>query len=455
MTTRPGPADLEAARLAGSGIRVTLLDQDQPCRAASRWSFAWLNSNDKAPRTYHDLNHAGIRAWAALAPDLDGAAWYRPVGNIELATSDTGRTELAARVRRLAEWGYPAHLIDMDEASELEPALRFPESGRTLAWFPGEGYVLTEPLIGWLVARAASHGADVLTGEPGRVTGLDPGQGEMLQVRTAGGAVLEADEVVCCVGRWVPELAAMARAACPVPLIPWETPGATAPGLVVRVGPVASAGPVRLIHTPEICLRPHSGGLLHLEAPDAAVDLHTPEPDLRRWAATLLRRAQRTVRGLIDARLVDYQVCLRPMPADGQSIVGRLPGVSGLYVAVTHSGVTLAAHLSKLIARANHRRPARRASPLPPRTLPGQRAGSSAAGRRRPASVPLLNLWVAGPYRIRHEDISRHIGDIRHLLRQTGHTIQPSPHKLATLNDLYSHAAAAGISIPAEIKTGC
>jgi glycine/D-amino acid oxidase-like deaminating enzyme len=38
------------------------------------------------------------------------------------------------------------------------------------------------------------------------------------------------------------------------------------------------------------------------------------------------------------------------MPADGQSIVGRLPGADHLYVAVTHSGVTLAAHLSRLIA---------------------------------------------------------------------------------------------------------
>jgi glycine/D-amino acid oxidase-like deaminating enzyme len=38
------------------------------------------------------------------------------------------------------------------------------------------------------------------------------------------------------------------------------------------------------------------------------------------------------------------------MPVDGQSIVGPLPGTHGCYVAVTHSGVTLAAHLSQLIA---------------------------------------------------------------------------------------------------------
>ena len=130
-----------------------------------------------------------------------------------------------------------------------------------------------------------------------------------------------------------------------------------------------------------------SGGLLHLEAPDAAVDLHTPEPDLRRWAATLLRRAQQTVRGLIDARVEEFQVCVRPMPADGQSIVGRLPGAPGLYVAVTHSGVTLAAHLSRLItadlttgtppAELTPYRPDRfLTSPLPP------------ANPRRPASHP-------------------------------------------------------------------
>ena len=329
-----------AARLAAAGHRVTLLDQDQPGRATSRWSFAWINSNDKGPRPYHDLNHAGIRAWAELAPDLDGDAWYRPVGHVELATAGTG--DLEARVKRLTGWDYPARLVDPAEAAALEPALRVPPDA-AVAFFPEEGYLLTEPLIARLIARAERHGAQVRTGEPGRVTVLEPGA--LPRVRTAAGAGLEADEVVCCAGRWTPALTE-------VPLVPWETPGSIAPGLVVRAGPVPlTPGLVRLAHTPELSLRPHPGGLLHLEAEDAAaaVDVHTPEPELRRWADELLRRARGTVRGLGDARVVEKTVCVRPLPADGQSIVGRLPGAPGIYVAVTHSGVTLAAHLSRLI----------------------------------------------------------------------------------------------------------
>jgi glycine/D-amino acid oxidase-like deaminating enzyme len=334
-----------AARLAGAGMRVTLLEADQPGHGTSRWSFAWVNSNDKGPRPYHDLNHAGLRAWAELAPDLDGAAWYRPAGHVELAADGA---ELAARVERLASWGYPARLIDAAEAAELEPALL--PSGQTAAWFPEEAYLLTEPLIARLVAYLTSQGGTVLTGEPGRVTALDTGPGHTPRVRTAAGAVIEADEVICCAGRWTPALAALAGAPGTVPLVAWDTPGSPAPELVVRVGPVTREGPVRVIHTPQLALRPHSGGLLHLEAPDTPVDLHPPEAELHRLASDLLNRARRTVRGLDQARVVAARVCVRPLPADEQSIVGRLPGAEWLYVAVTHSGVTLAAHLSRLIA---------------------------------------------------------------------------------------------------------
>ena len=332
---------------------MTLLERDEPGQAATRSSFAWLNSNDKAPRVYHDLNVAGLRAWGRLAARLDGTAWYRPAGNLEWAVSPAHRAELTARVGRLTQWGYPARLIGPAEALALEPSLRLPRPAPAIAWFAGEGYLLTTAMVSHLAERAVEQGVRIMTREPGRVTGFgtvaEAGHRAWL-VRTATGQEVCADVVVCCAGTQVPQLAALAGAVGPVPLVPWAEPGATAPGLVVQAGPVASPGPIRMMHTPQVDLRPHTGGLVHLEAPDVAVDLHTPEPDLRRWAAELLSRARGVVDGLDDASVTGYRVCVRPMPADGRSIVGWLPGASGVYAVVTHSGVTLGAHLAELVA---------------------------------------------------------------------------------------------------------
>jgi glycine/D-amino acid oxidase-like deaminating enzyme len=338
-----------AARLAQAGAAVTLLDQAEPGHGATRSSFAWLNSNDKTPRAYHDLNHAGLRAWAELAASLGGPAWYQQAGNLEWATDPAGQARLAARVHRLAGWGYPAELIDAAAAAELGPALELPSPPPVGAWFPGEGYLLTEAIVSELVAVAAKHGATVRTGPAGQVTGFDATNGVIRGVRTATGQLIAADTVVCCAGRWVPELAGLAGSASPVPLVPWAGPGDTAPGLVVQAGPVAGPGLARIVHAPGIYLRPTPAGRVHLEAPDAAVDLHTSDAELRRWAAELLDRARRVIPGLAQAQVAGYRVCVRPMPADGQSIVGWLPGPAGLYLAVTHSGITLGAHLARLI----------------------------------------------------------------------------------------------------------
>jgi hypothetical protein len=62
---------------------------------------------------------------------------------------------------------------------------------------------------------------------------------------------------------------------------------------------------------------------------------------------------------------------------------------------------------------------------------------------------------IATLFQIRPEHVSRHIGDIRRLLHQTGHTIHPATARLATLDDLCTYAAAAGIPIPPKINSAC
>jgi glycine/D-amino acid oxidase-like deaminating enzyme len=60
-------------------------------------------------------------------------------------------------------------------------------------------------------------------------------------------------------------------------------------------------------------------------------------------------RIASTFRGAEDIDLLTARVGIRPMPADGQPIIG-LTDVRGVYLSVMHSGVTLAAAVGRLTA---------------------------------------------------------------------------------------------------------
>jgi hypothetical protein len=69
--------------------------------------------------------------------------------------------------------------------------------------------------------------------------------------------------------------------------------------------------------------------------------------------------------------------------------------------------------------------------------------------------LALPQVAIAALLAVRPETINKRIRDIRQLLDQAEHAIQPGPHRLASLGDLYRLAAAEGIDIPPEIKTAC
>jgi hypothetical protein len=69
--------------------------------------------------------------------------------------------------------------------------------------------------------------------------------------------------------------------------------------------------------------------------------------------------------------------------------------------------------------------------------------------------LALPQVAIAVLFSVRPETVNKRIRDLRQLLDQAGHTIQPGPHRLATLDDLYNLATAEGITVPPEIKTAC
>jgi transposase len=69
--------------------------------------------------------------------------------------------------------------------------------------------------------------------------------------------------------------------------------------------------------------------------------------------------------------------------------------------------------------------------------------------------LALPQVAIATLFRVRPETINRRIREVRELLEQAGHIIQPGPHRLTSLDDLHNLATAEGIMISSQIKTAC
>jgi glycine/D-amino acid oxidase-like deaminating enzyme len=339
-----------AARLADSNALVTVVEAQQPGQGTTGSSLAWVNANDKPPRAYHDLNVAGMHAWREWADRL-GGDWYRSGGSLHWAdpADAAASSKLVEHVAALAGWNYSAQLITPAEVLNLESDLAVPSEVREVAYFPDEAYLLTYPAVRALLDYASTRGVALVTGDG--VTELLAIGDHVRGVRLASGTEIGADTVVLCAGWRTPLLAAQLDV--DVPLIPVEAPGSLAPCLVAWSDPMPTQL-FRYVSPPDLDLRAAGDGRLILGAGDidTAIDLSTDEDRLAAHAQTLLDRARRYLPALaaVESRLAEYKVCIRPLPTDGYSIVSRTTGMAGCYVIVTHSGITLAAHLAALAA---------------------------------------------------------------------------------------------------------
>jgi glycine/D-amino acid oxidase-like deaminating enzyme len=330
-----------AYRLAAAGAPVTLVDQGEPGAGTTANSFAWLNANHKPPAAYHTLNVDGIHAHARLAADLGVAPWLHRTGNLTGAVGAPAIEALTAHVNALKEAGYPANLIGHRRAQDLEPDVQWPAGPMVaFAHFPDEGWADGPLLVRTLVAAARALGAQVLPGDG--VTAIDRAGGRVSGVALASGTHVAADVAVVAAGRWSDRVAALAGLRLPL---------APTCGLLAVTAPLRR-GPRSVVYAPGVHFRPEGDGRVVLQdnSTDALVDPSTPRDPALPACRELLRRARAYLPELAGADIVEARVGIRALPADGYPIVGFAPGCPGLYLAVTHSGMTLGPLLGELIA---------------------------------------------------------------------------------------------------------
>ncbi|MFH8800995.1 NAD(P)/FAD-dependent oxidoreductase [Streptomyces sp. NPDC017936] len=333
-----------ARQLALAGEDVLLLDQWGAGAGTTATTFAWTNSSRKPDADYHRLNLAGMEEHARLAGHLRGAPSYFPSGALQWADA-ANEQRLADNVERLRSLGYPARWVTPEEATRIAGDLRIPATITSLAHFPGEGYVLPDLFVNELLTDAEQHGATCAIGE---VVAIDDGP-DHVAVTLADGEVRTGDRAVLAAGRWTQRLAALAG--IDIPLVTDVGRGAPTVGLL------GYARSPRLdlrcvIHSPGLNLRPAAGGHTVLQALDLNADVDPADPptvngDL---ASTLARRFSALLTDPGRPPRIDLRVGFRSLPADGRTVAGYAFAGSRVYCLVSHSGITLAPILGRLVA---------------------------------------------------------------------------------------------------------
>ena len=318
-----------AFHLAGRGAAVTVVERAKPAGEASGRSFAWINASFDNPKHYYDLRIQSLLEYPQLDRALGGTLGIKWSGALLWDIEGEALTDAVARHRA---WGYPVWLLERDEIGAMEPNLKDPPPHAAYAPYEAslEPVAATEALL----AGAADLGVTI--SNDCAVETLITRNNRAVGVETAQGAI-EADTVVLAAGVATEVLVKTAGAALPMN---------SSPGLLIHTKPVAPLVQ-RMLLTPDLHMKQDPDGRI-VAAEDFGGGTGEQDPDAT--AASLMADLARLLSGGADLELERVTVGWRPIPKDGFPAVGPTPEIDGLYVAVMHSGVTLAPIVGRLAA---------------------------------------------------------------------------------------------------------
>jgi glycine/D-amino acid oxidase-like deaminating enzyme len=316
-----------AWHLVAAGAKVRLITE-RTGGVATPTSFAWINASWGNPEPYYRLRTRSMTEWTRLAAEVPGVR----LGWVGGLCWDLPRDELLTYAGEHAKWGYDIREVSTDEAGRIEPSVR--ELPDLALHVRQEG--AAEPVAATmaLIDRAKARGLEVLEGVT--VTGLEAQAGRITGVRTPDG-VIPTDTVVVASGASTPELAATLGITVPI-----EAP----PGLIVHSKPTAKLLNGLVIATELHLRQTHEGRII------AGSDFGGTDPgtDPEGAARDLFAKLKAFLKGGDGLELDFHTVGYRPTPKDGFPILGPAEGIAGLYLAVTHSGITLAPAIGRFAA---------------------------------------------------------------------------------------------------------
>ncbi len=331
-----------AAQLARRGARVTLVTEHGLASGATGRSLSWLNSYGPRSPEYHRLRLLGLDRYRTLSSRTDASAWLRFDGGLTWpAQGEVEGHRAAFDHMRLV--GYDAEWLSPAQVAARTPGVdvtAIPDEGAIFN--PSEGWVELPPLVDQLARDLVAHGGDIRS-DAGRAV-IVVGAGRVTGVRTADGETLGVDAAVLATGPDVPRTVAEVGV---------KIPDATPISLLVRT-PAMDTSLRAVLNTPRVAVRPTPTGSLVLDSGWSEEEVGTREDGTYEVHDStiqgLLREASAVLEGNPVLTAESYGVGPKPIPGDGEPVLGELAEIGGYHVAFTHSGATLGLIAGELLA---------------------------------------------------------------------------------------------------------
>jgi glycine/D-amino acid oxidase-like deaminating enzyme len=328
--------------LVRQGLRVLVLDgTDGDLRAAkANFGLVWVQGKGFRQPAYQQLSRRSAALWPAFARELTAETGieldYRAEGGIHFCVGQTQWEQRAEKLSRLADQ-LPGHescteMLDRAQLQRLFPKVQFGPEVSGASYGRMDGHVNPLRLLAALQRGFQVRGGNLRTNSPvSRIAPL-PGGGFSVDVGTQR---FEAARVVVAAGLGSSALGPMVG--LDVPLRPQRGQ------LLVteRLAPILPLPASGLRQTAEGTV------MIGVTQEEVGYDLSTTTAA----AARMSRQASRVLPALRQAQLVRHWSCLRVMTPDGCPVYAESADHPGAWIALCHSGITLAAfHAGPLAA---------------------------------------------------------------------------------------------------------
>jgi glycine/D-amino acid oxidase-like deaminating enzyme len=331
-----------AYHLARRGAPVWLVTEAALASGASGRSLSWLNSAAIRSEHYHRLRMIGIDRYRTLFARQPSRNWLRFDGGLGWYPPDKAEVQKEIHDHQLGH-GYDSHLLTPEEVESRLPGVNpqaIPASGAI--WNPGEGWVDLPSLIDNLAKELVGLGGELII-DAGEAS-VSANAGRVTKIRTEKHGDIEVDAALIATGWKVPQMAAEFGV---------TIPDATPMALLVKSRPVRTQLQA-VLNTPRASVRPTPDGALAVDSDWTAPHIKVQADGTCRVPAEtvdeLLTEASRLLTGTPRLSAATYGIGPKPVPADDEPVLGQLGDISGLYVAFTHSGATLALIVGELLA---------------------------------------------------------------------------------------------------------